>query len=479
MKKKKILLLLLIMTLLSLKTIKVNASTSFYEAEYIPNYYINRSINGKIHYQQARFMRESVTNKPAYCLEPFTNMNENSTYNETITPRNLTAEQLDKIKKAVFLGYNSNDSRKDNLWYIVTQLKIWQIANPYGTYYFTNSLNGTKINTYDYLLDELEADINNLNVTPSFNGKTFDLIENSFLVLNDTNNVLKNYQINNPNVKISNNVLVVKDLKEGTYTFELDPKNHPSGDVPILFYESPTSQNVITIGNINPSKVLLNITVQKTKITLIKIDADTNTKESAKEASLDGAIYELTNRNGKKIATLEIKNNEATIENISYGTYYLKETQAGTGYTLDPNIYEITISKENPVQELVLKNEVIKAKVTINKEYLKNDTYEKEPNIEFTIYDEGKNIVEKITTDENGHAEIELKYGTYYIEQTSTTPGYNYIEPFYIHIKDNLDLTYNLKNYEIPVPKTGLAQNNKSNINVIILIIIILKRVLF
>ena len=47
-----------------------------------------------------------------------------------------------------------------------------------------------------------------------------------------------------------------------------------------------------------------------------KIDADTNTKESAKGTSLDGAIYELTNKNGKKIDTLEIKNNEATIENI-------------------------------------------------------------------------------------------------------------------------------------------------------------------
>ena len=477
MKKKKILLLL--MTLLSLKVLKVEASTSFYEAEYIPNYYINRSINGKIHYQQARFMRESLTNKPAYCLEPFTNMNENSTYNETITPRNLTTEQLDKIKKAVFLGYNSNDTRKDNLWYVVTQLKIWQIANPNGTYYFTNSLNGTKINIYDNLLDELEKDINSLNITPSFNDKTFDLIENSFLVINDTNNVLKNYQINNSNVKISDNVLVVENLKEGNYTFELNPKDHQSGDIPILFYESPTSQNVITIGNINPNKVLININVQKTKIKLIKTDATTNTKESAKGASLDGAIYELTNKNGKKIATLEIKNNEATIENISYGTYFLKEIQAGTGYSIDQNTYEITISKENPIQELVLKNEVIKAKVIINKEYLKNDVYEKEPNIEFTISDEEKNIVKKITTDENGHAEIELNYGTYYIEQTSTTPGYNYIEPFYIHIKDNLDLTYNLKNYEIPVPKTGLTKNNKSNINVILLIIIILKRVLF
>ena len=477
MKKKKILLLL--MTLLSLKVLKVEASTSFYEAEYIPNYYINRSINGKIHYQQARFMRESITNKPAYCLEPFTNMNENSTYNETITPRNLTTEQLDKIKKAVFLGYNSNDTRKDNLWYVVTQLKIWQIANPNGTYYFTNSLNGTKINIYDNLLDELEKDINSLNITPSFNDKTFDLIENSFLVINDTNNVLKNYQINNSNVKISDNVLVVENLKEGNYTFELNPKDHQSGDIPILFYESPTSQNVITIGNINPNKVLININVQKTKIKLIKTDATTNTKESAKGASLDGAIYELTNKNGKKIATLEIKNNEATIENISYGTYFLKEIQAGTGYSIDQNTYEITISKENPIQELILKNEVIKAKVIINKEYLKNDVYEKEPNIEFTISDEEKNIVKKITTDENGHAETELDYGTYYIEQTTTTPGYNYIEPFYIHIKDELDLTYNLKNYEIPVPKTGLTKNNKSNIDIILLIIIILKRVLF
>ena len=42
--------------------------------------------------------------------------------------------------------------------------------------------------------------------------------------------------------------------------------------------------------------------------------------------------------------TLEIINNTATIENLNYGKYYLKEEKAGVGYNLDTNTYEIILS---------------------------------------------------------------------------------------------------------------------------------------
>lgn len=478
MKKKK-LLLLAILSLIMLPSITAKAKTSFYEAEYIPNIYINRKINGKIYYQQARYMREVNTNRKAYCLEPFTDMHPYHDYEETISPRHLSEEQMAKIKRAVYLGYNPTGTRNSDLWYVVTQIKIWQIAYPSGSFYFVDSLNGNLINSYDHLLNELEQDIENFSIQPSFANTTVETVQSYPIIIKDDNNVISNYQSLTKDAEVYKDYVSIKNLDEGKYTFTFQNKTHPSGDIPILFYQSETSQNIINVGNINPDIISLDVIIQKTKIKLLKLDADTKSKEPQKNTSLDGAIYELKNAKNQVITNLTIKNNEATIENIPYGKYYLKELQAGTGYSLDETTYEIEISKDNPIHELTLTNKVIKAKIEINKEYLINDTFEKEANIEFSIYDTNHNIVEKITTDENGHAETTLNYGTYLIEQTSTTPNYDYVEPFQINIESNLTLTYNLKNYEIEIPKTSVSKEKKSFLASLLhlLYLLIIKRV--
>ena len=91
----------------------------------------------------------------------------------------------------------------------------------------------------------------------------------------------------------------------------------------------------------------------------------------------------------------------------------------------------------------------------INKKYLIDETLQPEKNIEFGIYDKDKNLVTKITTNEDGIAEITLPYGNYTIIQLTTTEGYDTIEPFNIIVENETELTYNLVNRKIQVPNTS------------------------
>ena len=68
--------------------------------------------NNTINYQTARFFRKSDTHMFAYCIEPFTFFNEGSTYESTITPKNLTNEQKDSESDGVVLFSLEEESQE-------------------------------------------------------------------------------------------------------------------------------------------------------------------------------------------------------------------------------------------------------------------------------------------------------------------------------------------------------------------------------
>ena len=432
--------------------LNVHAETaSFYEGEYIDNIYQTKyNTNTKVkYYQKARFFRRSGDNQPAYCLEPF-NMFKNTTYTSTITPRKLSSEQMDRIKKLIYYGYGYAN-HTENKWYAVTQLMIWQTAEPGGNYYFTDKLNGNMTNLY---CDEV-SEINNLielnNIKPSIINKDYYFVENTVNRITDTNHIINLYQNNSNNFILDGNDVIIKNLPKGDYDIPLY-KNNTNHKKPILFYQAENTQNLVNLGDIENEEYHFRVHIINTKIQITKIDKDTNSIESpSPSASLNGAIYELTDSNNNIISKLEIKNNVAEINNLPFGTYYLKEKKAGIGYTLDNEIHKITISKDNPIIDLILTNKIIEKKITINKQYGSNNNFQSEKDISFEIYNEKNNLVKKITTNENGSCEIILPYGKYTIKQVNSTPGYTKINPFEINIDNSLEETISLKDYQIPI----------------------------
>ena len=454
MKKITFFLILIISIIFINPTITQAKNYKFYEGEYIDNIWINK-YNPKTketHYQKARFFRQYDTNDFAYCIETFETFNENGNYTDTNNPTNLNNEQKERISQIAHFGYGYKN-HTEKKWYAITQFMIWQTANPEGTYYFTDSLNGNKITKFTQEIEEINNLINNYNTLPSIANKEYTVIENTSFTRTDTKKILNNYISLNENATIKNNIITIKELKEGNYTFNFERTDN-TYNKPIIFYQSNTSQNLVDTGNIDKKNFKITVKVYNTSFSIKKIDSITKNTIPTGDAELNGAIYELYNENMTKISELKIKDNQANIENISFGKYYIKEKQAGIGYKLDKNIYTIYITSINPKINLELENEVIKSKITINKKFIYNNEWIPEKNISFNIYNSKNQIVKTIKTNDHGICSIELPYGKYTIKQLTTTEGYTKIEPKTINIANEDEQIINLQNYKIKVPNT-------------------------
>ena len=433
---------------------------SFYEGEYIDGIYMNKYqySTKTIYFQKARFFRKSGTNEFAYCIEPFRFFEDNKTYTPTVNPRNLSKTQIDRISKIAHFGYGYKNHSAAK-WYAITQFMIWQAADSSGDYYFTDSLNGNRINPYQAEINEINNLITNYGKTPSFSNKAFTVVEDHNLVLEDTNKVLSNFKTDNKELSINSNKLTINKLKEGKYSLKLYKQDNYYNK-PIIFYQSNESQNLVNTGDLSKLEVNLNINVIKTLIEINKIDKDTQSITPRGEAILDGAIYKLYDSNNNLVDTLTIKDNQARVDNLSFGKYYLIEDTAGIGYTINTNKYEINITESNNKSLLTVENKVIEKKVIIEKKYGEKDKFIGEENISFNILNNKNELIKTITTDKNGIAEITLPYGKYKIIQVNSTSGYQKVDAFTLEVKDSNDELIELKDMKIPVPDTHSKKNN-------------------
>lgn len=451
---KKVFIFLITILSIIIPNMVVNADTaSFYEGEYINNFYVNRVKGGIIHYNKMRVYRRNGDNMFSYCIEPFIGTNPESIYESSLTTDILSNEQMKRIKDIIHFGYGyQNHSGIE--WYALTQLMVWKEADPSNDFYFTDYLNGNRISILGQEMNEINNLINSYYTLPSISNMNVDIVEDKSIVLTDTNNVLSNYTSNNDYIHVSNNNLVIDGLKEGVYNIELVRNDNSNSNIP-LFYNSSNSQNMVIVGGLEPIKVNLTINVKKTGIEITKIDSDTNSIKPSGEAKLVGAKYEIMDSNKNTIKELTIdENNKCSITNLEYGKYYIKELIPGEGYTLDKNIYEIEITKDSPIQSISLKNKVIEKEIEIHKYYGDDNNFNDEGGISFELYDSNDNLIDTIITDEFGKAKITLPYGKYLFKQKNTTTGYTNVDDFLIDVVNNNKETKELYDYKIKVPNT-------------------------
>lgn len=467
---KKIFFLITLFSILLLKIVNVNAETAtFYEGEYINDIYMSKyqySTN-TIYYQKARFFRKSGTNEFAYCIEPFNFFNDKSTYQSVVNPYNLSSNQKKRIERIAHFGYGYKN-HTDVKWYAITQMMIWEAADPSsGSYFFTDYLNGNKIFPYQNEIAEINSLVDSYDSLPLMNEKTYDIIEDQTILI-DGGNILNYYNTNDKRIKKQGNSILVSNLKEGVYEFTLY-RNDNNYNQPVIFYQSNNSQNLVNTGNLEEKVIKFYVNVYKTGININKLDEDTKSTTPSGEAELNGAIINVLDIKKHIVRKIDIENNKGYTENLPFGTYYLQEVKSGTGYSINNELYEINISVENPQPTIDFYNKVIEKKIKIIKKYGEEENFLPEKNIDFEIYDKNNNIVKTVSTDENGEVIFNLPYGKYRILQKNSTSGYSSIEPFQIIVDKTDEEEIELKDYKIPVPNTF---HNK--INIILLLIMFL-----
>ena len=437
---------------------KVNAEeATFYEGEFIDDIYMSKYeySSNTIYYQKSRVFRKLDTNEFVYCVEPFNFYVDGSIYETNDHVNYLSDNQIERIKKIAHFGYNYGN-HTDIKWYAITQMMIWKEAgSSLGDFYFTDTLNGNRIEPFNSEIEEIESLILYYDINPISSDTVYKLMEDKSMAI-VVNKDIEKYHIDSNNVSIKNGNIEIKNLKEGYYEFTLT--RDESENNPIIFYQSPNSQTLMSFGGINNKSIVLKVEVEKGNITIHKTDEETgNTPQG--EAELNGAVYGLY-KGRRLIKEITIENNEATITNPDYGNYTIQEITPGKGYTLDEEKYPVTIDFNNIHIDLELTNKVIKKNIKIIKKFEEDNNLLGEENVEFEIYNNKNELINTIKTNELGETEIILPYGTYLIKQINTKNGYQKVDDFNITIDNEEEETIELIDYKIPVPDTYSKKKN-------------------
>jgi|GEM_PF-599063 len=205
------------------------------------------------------------------------------------------------------------------------------------------------------------------------------------------------------------NLTTITGLKAGTYY--LEEVEAPNG------YIKNTTKNKITITNTD-QEVVSTIENKKIKISLSKVDADTNKQ-------IAGILFELLDSSKNVIATFTTTDTKTDISSLvvlKEGDYYLREKETKDGYVLDNSLHKFTVSGSNYDFTITLKNKLNEIKLgkidAKTKKYIKGATL-KLSSITFSDFEPVVFISEEEATSIKG-----LKAGKYILEEVKAPDGY-------------------------------------------------------
>ncbi len=151
---------------------------------------------------------------------------------------------------------------------------------------------------------------------------------------------------------------------------------------------------------------------------------------------LSGANFTLYDSQGNKVGEKETgKDGTCTFENLVYGTYTIKETQAPQDYILSPETREIVLESESAGIEIT--NEIKQGNLIITK-LDRSDDSKQLSGATYVLYGEDKQTtVASGTTGSDGTYTFKnIPYGKYFLKETKAPLGYE-VDNDYIDVTIN------------------------------------------
>lgn len=263
----------------------------------------------------------------------------------------------------------------------------------------------------------------------------------------------------------SDGTITIPDLKAGSYTVtELDVPDQ---------YVQPKAQTVTVEANKTAAVSFSNV-LKKWKATITKVDAETGAVQG--DASLAGAVYGVYR--GNDLIDQYTTNSDGqftTKEYICGDNWSIREISPSNGYLIDSTVYPVGAEPENYSLEhnkieITVKEQVIKGKVQIHKQYeILNGSPADESGAEFQVYlkSAGSYAAAKeaerdtITTNASGYAITkDMPCGTYIVHQSKGGAGRETVDDFEVVVAENgktysYELLNELKNGQLKIVKTS------------------------
>ena len=414
----------------------------------VPDTYIAEIGSDKRRYDYFYVIARNSDKKHLYCIEPGKSINSNILYNGSYEYNfnNLTQDELNKIKLYSYYGYGYQNHNSLN-WYAATQYMIWEVKDFGLDIYYTDRLQGNRIDKFVDEMNEIKNLVNNSLIKPSFNNN-YNIKFGEVVTLHDNNNILKYYDVVGDdviNASKNNNDLIISGKKSGSGKIKLIRKFNYYTNYPII-YSANDSQTLISSGNLNDVVIEIKVNVTGGKLIINKRDKETNRMTPQGDASLSNAVYDILDENNNYITSLTTDkdgyaetNNVLSINKI----YLLKERIPSKGYLLDNTVYRFTINKDSLETRIHSYEQVIKSRVDLYKVYndLVTGIMKSEPGIAFHIYNKRTGVMlKRMVTDSNGYASINLPYGTWTFKQMNSSGSYEKVNDFDIVVDGSEDV---------------------------------------
>lgn len=169
-----------------------------------------------------------------------------------------------------------------------------------------------------------------------------------------------------------------------------------------------------------------------------------------------GAVFEVYNSKKQLVDTITTGDDGmATTKELPYGSYRLHQTKGTDGFSLIPDMTKV-IDGSMKTYQIEANNPREAAGISISKTKVITDTQtstntkKPEASARFEIiHKASKQVVETLTTDENGYAASgELNPGTYTVHQIRGADNYAFVDDFDVTLKDGdkTNHSYSLEN---------------------------------
>mgnify|MGYP001622943896 CR=1 FL=1 len=238
-------------------------------------------------------------------------------------------------------------------------------------------------------------------------------------------------------------------------------------------YVTPKSQTVTIEANKTATVTFSNI-LKKWTATITKVDKETGTAQG--DASLAGAVYGVYRGNDLiDRYTTDSRGQFVTKEYICGDNWSIREISPSSGYLLDSTVYPVVAepgnySLEHNKIEITVREQVIKGKVQIHKQYeVLNGPPADESGAVFEVYLKSAGSYEAakeserdaITTNAAGYAITkDMPCGTYIVHQSKGGAGRETVDDFEVVVAENgktysYELLNELKNGQLKIIKTS------------------------
>ena len=296
-----------------------------------------------------------------YCVEPGAGIYTNDYYGvNDLSLSGMSSDILDKISLIGYFGYDYPGHNTDK-YFMAAQELIWELIGN-NEIHFTTGINSTgDIVNIDFEKNEIMNLVNHYYVKPSFDGELVSGIYGEKVILQDSNNVLSNYEVLSDGAYIEGDRLVIELDKLGSDSIRLSRKKYDKDSS--VFYRDDSSQDFMFLrANSFESIIYTESFIPRNRVVVNKIGlalSDYSDHFIYEEKGLTGVhfglyassdIYEDNNlvyMRDEMISELVTSDGSLVFDNLPNGDYYLKELSTIDGYILDDTIYDIHLSNSD------------------------------------------------------------------------------------------------------------------------------------